>query len=323
MKAIVNTAPNQLEMLEYPLPQPGRGQVRIRSGVCGICATDLELIAGWERTGYPTTPGHEWAGTVDAVGEDVPSRLIGVRCVAENVLSDGGEVGFEHPGAYGEYFLTEARNVHELPAGCSLATAALIEPLAVVVRAIKRLRMDKRQGVLISGDGPIGLLMLMVLHHRRVGPIVMIGGRAGRLALACELGAAAVFNYLQAGDDLVSTVQQQCGTDFPNVIEASGSAVGLRNAFRLVSREGQILLVGDYGAACAGFRWNFLLHHEVELIGSNASAGAWADAVHLATEGHLPLHRLISHRFPAARFDEAFALVRSQQADIVKVILEW
>jgi D-arabinose 1-dehydrogenase-like Zn-dependent alcohol dehydrogenase len=93
MKAIVNTSANRLEMLEYPLPQPGRGQVRVHTGACGICATDMEMIAGWERTQFPVICGHEWAGIVDKAGEGVDESLIWHKCVAENVLTDGGEVG--------------------------------------------------------------------------------------------------------------------------------------------------------------------------------------------------------------------------------------
>ena len=102
MKAIVNTGPGALELRELPDAAAGPGQVRIRTAACGICATDLEMIAGWERTGFPAIPGHEWSGMVDAVGAGRRRRLVGRPCVAENVLADGGEVGFEHPGGYGE-----------------------------------------------------------------------------------------------------------------------------------------------------------------------------------------------------------------------------
>ena len=69
------------------------------------------------------------------MGPAVDPALLGKPCVAENVLSDGGEVGFEHPGGYGQFLVTEAGNLHPLPEDFPLSTAALIEPLAVCVRA--------------------------------------------------------------------------------------------------------------------------------------------------------------------------------------------
>jgi threonine dehydrogenase-like Zn-dependent dehydrogenase len=66
-----------------------------------------------------------------------------------------------------------------------------------------------------------------------------------------------------------------------------------------------------------------LLHSELELIGSNASAGAWPEAVRLATEGHLLLQRLITHTLPAARFAEGIELVKGRKPDVIKVVMEW
>ena len=323
MKAIVNTALDQLALLDYPLPEPGVGQVRIRSAAVGICATDLEMIAGWERTRPPNIPGHEWAGYIDAVGAQVDPTLVGKNCVAENVLTNGGEVGFEHPGAYGEYFLTESSNLHLLPSDFPMTTAALIEPLAVVTRALKRLRLAKDRTVLISGDGPIGLLTLMWLRHAGVVDFCMVGGRAGRLALARALGASTTFNFLQLGHDLIPTLQRHFKSPLSCMVEASGSATGLETALEMIGKQGQLLLIGDYRSARANFMWNLFIHREIEIMGSNASAGAWSEAVRLAVEERLPLERLITQRFPAVRFEEAFALVRSQRDDVVKVILEW
>jgi len=321
MKAIVNTAPGQLALLDYPLPEPGQGQVRIRTAACGICATDLEMIAGWDRTAFPSIPGHEWSGYIDAVGADVDAALVGQLCVAENVLADGGEVGFEHPGGYGQYFITERPNLRLLPPEFPSSTATLIEPLAVCIRALRRLSL-RQQPTLISGDGTIGLLSLMLLRRAGVPQIVMIGGREGRLSLARDLGAAATFNVFQRGDNLLPTLQGRFGA-FPCIVEASGSAKGLDNALQLIARQGQLLLIGDYKAARADFPWNLLIHREIELIGSNASAGAWDEAVRLAIIEHLPLSRLITQAFDIASFEDAFALVRSQREDVIKVVLKW
>jgi threonine dehydrogenase-like Zn-dependent dehydrogenase len=281
------------------------------------------MIAGWGRTGFPAVPGHEWAGTVDAVGTGVDPGLVGCRCVAENVLADGGEVGFEHPGGYAEYLLTEARNAQTLPDNFPLAAAALIEPLAVAVRGMRRLRLDDKRSALVFGDGPIGLLMLMLLHHAGVEEIMVVGGRPQRLALAMELGATQTLNYHQVSGDLPAAIRKTHSQRFPDVIEASGSPVAMQASLDLVAPGGRVLVLGDYAGARADFPWNHLLHQEIELIGSNASAGAWPEAVRLAISGELPLERLISHRLPAAQFAQGIELMRSRRGDVIKVVLEW
>jgi threonine dehydrogenase-like Zn-dependent dehydrogenase len=331
MRAIVNTAPGRLEMLDWPLPEPGPGQVRIRTAACGVCATDLAMIAGWVRTGYPAIPGHEWAGTVDAVGPGVNANLLGCRCVAENVWADGGEVGFEHPGGYGEYFLTEAANVYPLPDSFPLTTAALIEPLAVCVRGLRRLRIEDKRRALVIGDGPIGLIMVMLLRRAGVEEIVLVGGRPGRLAVGRERGAAKTLNYHEVSDSLSAAIRGIGGDPFPNVLEVSGTHASIAAALEVVAHGGHVLVLGDYNGARADFAWNDLLHREIELIGSNASAGAWPEAVRLAiacpafpgTEDSLPLARLVTHRLPAERFAEGIELMRSRRGDVIKVVLEW
>ncbi len=323
MRAIVNSGPNRLEMLELPLPQPGPGQVRIRTGACAICATDLLMFPGWERTAFPTIPGHEWSGTVEAAGEGVNPGWVGQRCVAENFLPGGGEVGFEHPGGYGEYFLTEAANLYPLPADFPFTQAALVEPLSVCLRAFKRLRLEDQPRVLILGDGPIGLLLLMLARHAGMEQVFVVGGRAGRLQLAEELGARQTLNFHAIAEDLPAGVLKAAGQPFPIVIEASGSSLAVQSSLHLVGECGKILVLGDYGESRANFAWNHLLHQQIELIGSNAGAGAWGEAVRLAVEGALPLEKLITHTFPADQFAEAVALAQSQREEVVKIVLEW
>ncbi len=322
MRAVVLSAPGRLEMRDVPTPQPGEGQVRIRTAACGICATDLEMIDGSPRVRPPAILGHEWSGVVDAAGPGADASLVGRPCVAENVLADGGEVGFEHPGGYGEFLVTEARNVQVLPAGFPMPVAALVEPLAVAVRAVRRLAPADRRAAVVLGDGPIGLLVVAVLRRAGVERVLLVGGRPGRLDLARELGAAQVINYHASGD-LVEAVRRVAGADVPSVIEASGSAAAAEAALHLAAPGGKVLVMGDYRDARAAFPWNRILHGELTLLGSNASAGAWPEAVRLATDPAFPLGRFVSARFQAARFAEAVALVRSRRDDVVKVVLEW
>jgi len=323
MKAIVNIGPNRLALQEAPIPEPRRGQVRIRTAACGICATDLAMIAGWERTGFPSIPGHEWAGFIDAVGEGVSADLVGRKCVGENVLSDGGEVGFEHPGGYAEYFLTEAANLHLLPDDFPVVPATLIEPLAVAIRGVRRLETPPRDPVLILGDGPLGLLVLLVVLHEGSRSVTIVGGREGRLRLARESGAAQVFDHRRLGPPLGPHLLQASRQRYRTIIEASGSLSAARAALHVAEHDARIVILGDYGDVRADFLWNDVLHKELRIIGSNTGAGAWSEAVRLAVDRKLPIERLVSHVLPAKRFGEGFRILREAEESVIKVILTW
>ena len=318
MKAMVNTGPGEIEMRELAVPEPGSGQVRIRTAFTGICATDLEMIGGWDRTGFPAIPGHEWAGHVDAVGPGCDAALTGKPCVAENVLSDKGEVGFEHPGAYAECFLTEADNLHILPGTFPLRLGVLVEPLAVCVRGYNRLAPAPDEAVLIMGDGPIGLLMAFLLKSRGDAEITVLGGRAARLDTALQLGADSVLNY----HDAVSLPNALEHSKFGTIIEASGSAAAIQAALRTAPAGARILVLGDYGAARADFGWNTVLLRELEIIGSNASGGGWEDAVALAAERGRLLECLITGEHPCSDFSKAVEAARSSR-DQTKVVVAW
>jgi len=280
------------------------------------------MIAGWNRTGLGKVPGHEWAGVVDAVGPGGDRQLVGRRCVAENVLDDGGEVGFEHDGGYGQYLLTEADKVHPLPDDFPLDVAALIEPLAVSLRGVRRLRADCTKPLLILGDGPIGIMTLMLLRHSGAEQVVLVGGRESRLELASDLGASQTVNYHELGDCLAGGITQATGLRFAGIVEATGSAATADATTRLAERCGRVLIIGDYEDARAGFVWNRVLIDELELIGSNASAGAWPEAVCLAVERQLPLDKLITCRLPVDQFEHAIDLASNDRTQM-KVVMTW
>lgn len=312
-------------MRECPLPVPGPGQVRVKTLACGICATDLEMIAGWDRTGFPAVPGHEWAGLVDAAGPGTDATLVGQRCVAENVWqSDGGEVGFEHAGGYAEYFLTEAALVHRLPPDYPVHVAVLAEPLAVAMRGRIRLGNVRGQRVLVFGDGPIGLLMVLLLSRTGAADVSIVGGRGYRLDLAQAFGANGIINYHDIPDASTSVaLAERLGDGFEVVVEASGSGVAAAAATELAAHDGRILIMGDYGKAVADFPWNRLLHRELTLTGSNSGGGGWKPAVKALGTWRSDLQKMITHKVAAADFQSGLALVRSRESHAVKVVMEW
>lgn len=321
MKAIVNTAKGQLAMRELPMPEPAAGQVRIRTAACGICATDIEMIDGSLRGKYPQVLGHEWSGTVEKCGSGVSPAWMGKSCVAENVLRDGGEVGFEHPGGYGEFFVTDVANVHLLPDGFPLDTAALLEPLAVAVRGMARLRAFSGPA-LILGDGPIGLFMLMLLKRAGTGEIGLVGGRDARLQLAQQLNATWTVNYHTVELSLADEIVRHATGKFAAIVEATRSADVMPLAVRVAANGARILLIGSYEGQQTMFAPDDFIHHEFELIASNASAGAWPEAVNLAVGRELQLEKLITHRFPTTEFASAIQTARNDRSAL-RVILQW
>lgn len=319
MKAIVNTSKGTLRMEEVPIPEPGKGEVRIKTSFCGICASDFEMIDGWDRGKYPQILGHEWSGTVDKLGPGVDTSLSGVNCVAENVVADGGEVGFEHPGGYGEYFITQADKIISLPTGVSLEIGALIEPLAVGVRGVNKLSPVQGPAIVI-GDGTIGLLLL--LKFKGVEDVTLVGGREGRLNLAMELGASRIFNYHRADGPVPEYIASQNLHPFATIVEAATSSDATRLASLTAKNEAKILLIGNYVDKHTEIDLLEFLHKEFQLIGSNASAGAWEEAVEIAATGKLPLEKIISEVFQAEDYENAMAAARNSR-NSVKTLIKW
>jgi threonine dehydrogenase-like Zn-dependent dehydrogenase len=237
-------------------------------------------------------------------------------------LHDGGEVGFEHPGGYAGYFLTETDKLHFLPDDFPMAAAALIEPLAVATRALRRFRLTDKSSALVIGDGPLGLLLTILLKRAGVCGVTVTGGRENRLALAARLGAERTLNYHHFRDGGTGVVRKALGMSFPNIIEASGSAAAANMAVELASGMARVLFVGDYKKARTDFIWNHLLINELELIGSNASAQAWPEAVRTALAVQKSLSELISAEYPAGQFAAAFDALKHNR-DLIKVILRW
>ena len=244
--------------------------------------------------------------------------------MGNNLLAPGLEVGFECPGGYAEYFLTESQNIFVLPNDFDLSIAATIEPLAVAVRAMNRLGTNFAEPAVVLGDGPIGLLMIELLALKGVHGITAVGGRDGRLRRAHELGADRILNYHELTGPLSRAILQMCANPFPLVVEASGSSTAMDTALDIVAPCGAVLILGDYGVAGrADFLWNHMLLREITLIASNASEGAWETALDLVTTGTIRLDGLVTHRLPASDFEAGMRLANSHQNDVLKLVLEW
>lgn len=332
MKAIVVERPHNARMVNLSVPELGEGEVRVRVGAVGICGSDVELLEGLRPAPYvryPIVPGHEWAGTVEAVGREVRGIAPGDRVVAEGFRNCGicdrcregntnlctaeyAETGFTHQGAFAELVVAPARLVHRLPLDASLEAAALLEPAACVANGL--LSADLRPGMTcaVVGAGTLGLLTVALLRLTSPGRLVLIGTRSDRLALGTCLGASEAW----------MPADRRGKGEFDLVFEASNRPVGAADALILARRGGTVILEGISGAGAPAIDPDVLSLGHLRVQGIfGASSRAWAWVVDLFSRGLLDPAPLITHRFPLDRYEDAFAALQDRAGSAIKVQL--
>ena len=209
MRAVV-LRNNQLVLDDVPLPQPGRGEVLVKTLACGICGTDLhalkfaKTLAGGSRTAggmFAIDPsrdivmGHEFCAEILDYGPGTRRRFkVGTRVCSTPSLPRGGAdegIGFstEHPGGFGEMMRLCEDNLLEVPRDLPTEVAALTEPMAVGYHAVLKARLEKRDSSLVIGCGPVGLSIIAALKLKGTAPVIASDLSPRRRELAVQMGA--------------------------------------------------------------------------------------------------------------------------------------
>ncbi|GAA5202057.1 alcohol dehydrogenase catalytic domain-containing protein [Microbacterium jejuense] len=259
MKALVITAPGHAEVQEVDEPAPAAGEVVVDVRRAGICGTDLEFFSGemaYLHSGhaaYPMRIGHEWAGTVSAVGAGVDPAWTGRRVTGDTMLGCGEcrrcQHGRQHvcerrlelgirggkPGAIAEKVATTVASLHRLPDAVDDAMGALVEPGGNAFRAVQGAALQPGDRCLVLGPGTIGLLCAM--FARAAGAEVHL--------LARDEASTAFARSL--GFDDVWTEAQLPGLPWDAVVEASNSPQLPARALELVEPGGRVVYIGLAG----------------------------------------------------------------------------
>ena len=321
-QALVVRGPNRIRLEDRTVPSLKPGEVLVRVSHVGICATDLEIIDG--RLGYfqkgissyPIVPGHEFSGSVVALGPKVTDLSENDHVVVENIQGCGEcdacnrdeaircrerrEIGvIGQDGAFATYLLTRARYVHRIPANVTLAQAALTEPLAVVQKGLRRLGSTAQEGrsrsCAVIGAGTIGHLAARVLVAR--GHSVTVFDRA-RERLQLLNGTVATSETLQ---DLGR---------FEWLIEATGQQ-GVLSTLLQQAPAGSTLLLLGLPYADQHFNFESIVAYDRSVIGSvGSSALDFREA--LATIPSIDTTPFLGHTYPLEKYENALALARSQ-----------
>ena len=331
---------------EVPVPEISSGEVLVRVGACGICGTDIKKI----KHGFLPPPqifGHEIAGTVEAVADGVSKWRPGDRVLTFHHIPCGecfycerklysqcptykkvGVTSGFRPsgGGFAEYVRVmdwiADRGMVAIPPDISFEEASFVEPVNTCLKAIHKARIEPGDRVLVIGQGPIGMLLMLLARITAGARVMTTDPMPARRQKSVELGAEESFDPLT--EDVVEAVRGKTsdrGADV--VLVAAPQRELLEQALTLVRPGGRVLLFAyndpllrvEFPAATVGI-------DEKEILGSySASFDLQEESARLIFDRILPVRELISHRFPLSQIKQALDLAAHPSEDSLKIIL--
>src|SRR6476661_5675512 len=357
MKAWVLGDPDQLFLREKPVPVPARAEVLVRIDAVAICATDLEIvyqgppamIAGGLPFNKNFTPGHEYMGTVVALGPGVDEFPIGQRVTVEihagcgqckrcregmytaclNYGLNYGEQdkghranGFTTDGGFCEYQVNHINTLVAIPDEMSDEEATLVVTAGTAMYGLTELGgLVAGESVVVMGPGPIGLLGVAVAKSLGAQPVILTGTRDNRLKIGRELGADHVINVQQENAvEAVRRLTGGVGADY--VIECSGAAGAVNDAARMLNRGGKICLAA-FPHEAVPIDVAHIVRNNIYLFGIR---GEGRSATHRAeafmAQKRFDATKIHTHTFPLEDLPTAIRYAKDRVDDAIKVVVK-
>lgn len=342
MKALVKAkAEPGIWLEDVPAPQVGPNDVLIQVRKASICGTDVHIVEwnDWARNTIPVpmTIGHEYMGTVAAIGSEVEGLTIGQRVSGEGHITcgrcrncQGGRrhfcirtigIGVNRAGAFAEYVSIPGSNVQPIPDDISDDIASILDPLGNATHTALSFDLVG-EDVIITGAGPIGMMAVAIARHVGARYVVATDVNDYRLGIAATMGADEVINVT---NDRIQDIMTSVGLveGFDVGLEMSGVPSALHEMISTMSNGGNIALLGIPEAdAPTPIDWTDVIFKGLTLKGiyGRKMFETWYKMLAMLQTG-LDVSPVITHQFAATDFDQAFAVVRSGEAG--KVILDW
>jgi L-iditol 2-dehydrogenase len=346
MRAAVLVEPGVFRILEKPVPEPGPGEVLVKVAMCGTCGTDLKIMQHPFPHQPPFgsfTPGHEWTGTVVALGASVDEFAVGDRVAIEahsgcgrcancvlgeytaclnygNVDKGHRTSGFTADGGFAEYAIHHAKALYRMPDGVTWEDAVLVSTAGTGMYGIDVIGgFVVGQSIVVIGPGPVGLMTVQILKALGAAQVILIGTRATRLEMGQRLGADAVIS--SRDEDPVAAVRRLTeGLGADVVIEASGAPDTPQQCVEMVKLGGKILFLAFYKDKVT-FDLSRAIRSDVTLYTTRGEGRASVGrALSLAAQGKLRGAELVTHHFPLDDIVEGFRVVREREGDPIKAV---
>jgi L-iditol 2-dehydrogenase len=353
MKAYVLHGINDLQYEDVPIPEPAADEVLVRVCAAGICGSDIPRIYQTGAHRHPLIPGHEFSGEVEAVGAQVDAswlhKPVGIfplipcgkcdscRKKQYEMCRDYSYLGSRQDGGFAEYVTVPAWNLLELPAQVSFEEAAMLEPMAVAVHAMRGIlgdRLDdpqylKDSSVVVCGLGTIGLLLAMFLKEAGVDNLLLVGNKDFQRQCAGRLGVDAA-QYCDCRTQEVSgwVRDHTAGRMASVVFECVGKNETVSQAIELTAPGGRVMLVGNpYSDMTLDKQvyWK-ILRNQLTIKGTwnssyrRSAEDDWHYVLERLEKGRIHPAELISHRFSLADLQQGFLIMRDKLEDYVKIM---
>lgn len=340
MKGVVLAGDRRVEILDFPDPAPGPGEVVIEIKASGMCGSDLKFYRaaggaaalGFKSSGGPVIAGHEPCGVVAAVGAGVPERQarVGMRVMQHHYRGCGvcrhcatgwmqlcvegvAEVyGVTGHGAHAAFMKCPARTLVPLPDELSFETGAAIScGTGTAWGALHRLGLQGDDTIAIFGQGPVGLAATQ-LASAMGARVIALDTSPERLARATEFGAAATVDPAAVEDPVHAIRDLTGGLGADLSLDASSSPLARRQAVRCVRTWGKACFVGEGDTVTLDVSAD-LLRRQVTLIGSwTFSTVGQADCARFIAERGIAAERIFTHRWRLEEAEEAYRLFDTQ-----------
>ncbi len=325
----------RLEYEERPVPQVEQpGDVLVKIEACGICGTDLNILA--TPPAHKATPniiiGHEGVGVVEAVGAGVTGLQPGDRVVIAPRLTCGqcsycrrgldnqcttySTIGTTIDGAFAPYLRAPQRALYKISAAVPRDAAAFFEPLSCVVGSVKRAPIQAGDNVVVIGAGPMGLLFAQTYRLLGAGKIMVADVSPYRLSFAEAMGVDAALNPAQV--DLPQAIHDLTGLGADVVVDAVGNQMG--TAIKLARRGGQVVLFGLRPHDNPPVNQYTITRYDLTIHGTFVGLNPFEQTVQLLESRRLQPSQLITHRVPLSELAQGVDLVRSGQG--MKVLVD-
>lgn len=341
MKSLLLKDYLQLELADFPQPQPGPAEVLIRVAACGICGSDVHGYDGGSgRRIPPIVMGHEAAGVVTAIGDGVTRFQPGDRVTFDSTVYCGecvfcrrGEVNlcdnrevigvscgdYRRHGAFAEYIAVPEHIIYPLPEAMSFPEAAMLEAVSVALHAVHVSGDVKGQTTLVIGAGMIGLLTFQAARAAGAARVFIADIDDTRLNLARSLGVDQAFHL--SGPDLTREILNQTGGLGADVVlEAVGRTETIATAIDSVRKGGTVTLIGNITPEVK-IHLQKVVSRQIRLQGSAASSGEYPEAIDLVASGKIKVKPLITAVAPLEDGPQWFKRLYSHEPNLMKVVL--